>query len=571
MTRIYLAAACAGPLPPRLRDALMRLGCDQRWAERGLRLFATDDLPLRPITNGDGFVLGHLFDASGILAPEPVECGLSPCDAERLVRQSWGSYVALSRQGPRLAALRDPSGALACYYAEADGALYLTSVPHVLIDCGLMPLELDWPAIGNELAGHRTRGPSTAIRGIQELLPGTLLTYGPEGTEALEVWDPWRLAAQSTAGEAPERLEQVLSATLQAWARTTKRPLIEVSGGLDSAIVAAGVAAAAPDASLITFGAGPGDADETGYARAIAAHLGLELEVAAPRLEDVDLTRSLSSDLPRPNARAFTQAADAQSLRHGRSIGADAFVSGGGGDDVFCYLRTVLPAIDRLQAEGWRAMAQTARHIAVMNHSTYWEALSRIARRLLRGRSGKPAGELTFLSSEHVIAGIAAGPNDVDRPIPPGKADHVRGLLTIQNFLEGHARVRHAPILSPLLSQPIVECCLSIPTWRWCEDGRNRAVARQAFARHLPKVVIDRRSKGGFDGFCARLLQVHRALIREMLADGHLARQGLIDRESVDRAIRNVSPPADTITRLLRLVDVESWVASWSSRPAHRV
>ena len=570
MTQIYLAVAGTDQFSPRLRDALVRLGCGKRWTGQGLQLFSTNDLPLRPMAEGGGFVLGHVFDVSGTPAAEPVRSDLSRGGAERLVRQVWGSYVAVAWQGHRLAALRDPSGGLACYHAEADGAVYLTSVPHLLIDCGLIPVELDWPVLANSLTRQRMRGPATAIRSIRELLPGTLLTFGRERTATLEIWDPWR-HAQSTAGEAAERLEHVLSATLRAWARTTRRPLIEVSGGLDSAVVAAGIAAAAPGASLITFAAGPGDADETGYAKTIAEHLGLELEIAAPRLEEVDLTRSLSGNLPRPNARAFTQAADAQSLRHGRSIGADAFVSGGGGDDVFCYLRTVLPAIDRLQAEGWRAMAQTARHIAVMNHSTYWEALSRIARRLLRGRSGKPLGELTFLRAEHVITDLLAEPDAVDRLIPPGKADHVRGLLTIQNFLEGHARVQHAPILSPLLSQPIVECCLSIPSWRWCEDGRNRAVARQAFARHLPRIVIERRSKGGFDGFCARLLQVNRALIRDMLADGHLARQGLLDREAVDRAIRNPSPPADTITRLLSLVDVESWVASWSSRSVHRV
>lgn len=570
MTQLYLTVAGTGPFPPRLRDALVRLGCGQRWAGSGLRLFATDDLPLRPTVGGDGFVLGHLFDASGTPEAGPVECGLSRCGAERLVRGVWGSYVAVARQGHQLTVLRDPSGGLACYHVEVEDALYLTSAPHLLIDCGLIPVELDWPIIANALTRHRTRLAATALRGIRELLPGTLMTVGRESTAVLEVWDPWRHAAHSTEGEAAERLEHVLSATLQAWARTTRRPLIEVSGGLDSAVVAAGIAAAAPGASLITFAAGPGDADETDYAKAIAEHLGLDLEIAAPRLEDVDLTRSLSGDLPRPNARAFTQAADAQSLRHARSIGADAFVSGGGGDDVFCYLRTVLPAIDRLQAEGWRAMGRTARHIAVMNHSTYWEALSRIARRLLRGRSGKPAGELTFLRSDHLATEITAEPDATDRLIPPGKADHVRGLLTIQNFLEGHARVQHAPILSPLLSQPIVECCLSIPSWRWCEDGRNRAVARGAFARHLPGIVIERRSKGGFDGFCARLLQGNRTLIRDMLADGHLARQGLLDRAAVDRAIRNLSPPADMVTRLLSLVDVESWVTSWSSRPIHR-
>src|SRR3546814_15371600 len=118
--------------------------------------------------------------------------------------------------------------------------------------------------------------------------------------------------------------------------------------------------AVAPEGSSVSsFAAAPGDPDETLCAQALAQHLGLELGIVHPRVEDVDLTRSLGRDLPRPNARAFVQAADMQSLRHARAIGADAFFSGGGGDDVFCYLSTVPPAIDRLRIEGFRAMLET--------------------------------------------------------------------------------------------------------------------------------------------------------------------------------------------------------------------
>src|SRR3546814_19201965 len=91
------------------------------------------------------------------------------------------------------------------------------------------------------------------------------------------------------------------------------------------------MALAAEGASLISFASAPGDPDETLYAQALAQHLGLELEIAHPRVEDVDLTRSLGRALPRPNARAFVQAADLQSLRHPRAIGPDSFFRGGGG------------------------------------------------------------------------------------------------------------------------------------------------------------------------------------------------------------------------------------------------
>src|SRR3546814_14815300 len=89
-----------------------------------------------------------------------------------------------------------------------------------------------------------------------------------------------------------------------------------------------------------------------------------------------------------------------QSLRHARAIGADAFFSGGGGDDVFCYLRTVLPAIDRLRIEGFRAMLETTGDIARMTHANIWDALLKVTRRAIRSeerRVGK-AGVSTLTS-----------------------------------------------------------------------------------------------------------------------------------------------------------------------------
>lgn len=535
-------------------------------------LLATPDLSVRKIAGGKGLVIGDLFERSGKRAAANPDIELSPAGARKMIKDFWGSYVAIAADRDRKHVVRDPSGGLACYHLELDGLHLFTSIPHLPFDCGLMRAEIDWAEIARALAQHATRLTRTALRGIDELLPASLLTICGQRTERQSIWNPQDHACAESIDEPAQALRQSLCSTLEAWGRSLRRPLIEISGGLDSAIVAAGMARASPGASLITFAAAAGDPDETLYAKAIADHLGLDLALVRPGVAEVDLGRSLSADLPRPNARAFTQAADAQSLRHGQAIGADAFVSGGGGDDVFCYLRTILPAIDRLRVEGPRALLVSAMDIAVMNHSTFWEALYRIARRLIRRRPGTNALDLRYLSRDaasHLAPRSAQNGQGVDGCLP-GKAEHVRSVLTIHNYLEGHARAEFAPILSPLLSQPIVECCLSIPTWRWCEGGRNRAVARRAFKDRLPQPVLERRSKGHFDGFCAALFETNRGLVRSMLLDGQLARQGLLDRSTVELALRTPFPPAETIARLLALVDVESWTAAWQSRAAQR-
>lgn len=573
MTQDYLAClferGATSCLEPLLADAVAAHGCRRRLAEDNMLLFAGEDLPVRALRQSPGWIVGHLFDSERCAASPELELG-SPLDADRLIERVWGSYVLVAAAGATFEIIRDPSGGLACYHAKVGGTHYLTSMPHLLIDCGLVPVELDWTSVLHSLTRRTDRTPRTALRGIDEVLAGTRLTIGPRSTVARPVWDPLKFTRHDHEADPAERLRTALSSTLEAWGRSFHRPLIEISGGLDSAIVGAGLSPSARGASLITFAPAPGDPDETRYARAIAEHLGLPLEIARPCLHDVDLERSLSGDLPRPNARAFTQAADAQSLRYARAIGADAFVSGGGGDDVFGYLRTILPAIDRLEVQGVRAMASSALDIATMNHSTLWDALLRIGRRLIRRRPSVNRVDRRFIAAELAASSEIPAPDSVRAGCLPGKAEHVRAVMTIHNYLEGHARSQFAPLLSPLLSQPIVECCLSIPSWEWCKGGRNRATARRAFRGRLPQIVLERRSKGRFDGFCAALLDANRERVRAMLLEGGLAQQGLLDRSAIEAALATPFPSADVVSRLLVLVDVESWTSSWASRPVQR-
>lgn len=572
MKQMFLACwaphKAAASMPARLSQALARAGCTECLPIPSLRLFATADLELRTLGNG-GVVIGQLFDAAGQPAPVELDDRLFGLEREAIVDRYWGSYLAMVAAPSRARFLRDPSGGLATYHVTVGQTIYLTSSPHLLIDCAIVDLELDWKIIARSVSSHELRGVETALRGVLELLPGRAMIAGERAEPARPVWDAWASACKNRRRDAVPALEQTLTSTLAAWARTARRPLIEISGGLDSAIVAAGVAAAAPSASLLTFAAAPGDPDETAYARALAEHMGLPLEIVRPRVDDVDLTRSMGGDLPRPNARAFVQAADLLSLRRAEAIGADAFFSGGGGDDVFCYLRTILPAIDRLRSDGIQAMLATCADIAVMNHATLWEALWKAARHLARGTAHRRKAERLFLDGGALTQHLAADASPADCAMP-GKAAHVEAVLSIHNYLEGHRRAAFAPIHSPLLSQPIVECCLSIPAWLWCAKGQNRAIARQAFASRLPSILLERRSKGSFDGFCAQLFDRRRKIIAELLLEGHLAKQGLIDREPVGLALRDPFPPPDTIGRLLALVDAESWVASWVDRRLHR-
>jgi asparagine synthase (glutamine-hydrolysing) len=122
-----------------------------------------------------------------------------------------------------------------------------------------------------------------------------------------------------------------------------------------------------------------------------------------------------------------------------------------------------------------------------------------------------------------------------------------------------------APICSPLLSQPVVETCLRIPTWLWFEQGRNRSVAREAFAGLLPATVIGRRTKAAFDSLGAQIIRRNATELRSMLLDGILVRKGIADPDAIDRAFRGEIADGELVAELLGIADVEAWASGWAS------
>ncbi len=97
----------------------------------------------------------------------------------------------------------------------------------------------------------------------------------------------------------------------------------------------------------------------------------------------------------------------------------------------------------------------------------------------------------------------------------------------------------------PLLSQPLVELCLRIPTYLLIKSGRDRALARLAFERDLPTEIVRRRAKGRADQHVRNILDANLDFVRELLLDGFLVRRGLLDRAALDLYLTRSRSPAD--------------------------
>ncbi|MFN3945631.1 MAG: asparagine synthase-related protein [Allosphingosinicella sp.] len=564
-------------LDPALPDRLWRrVGLAPAFAHPRLAVLASPNCPCIEIA-GEGVVIGTLFHRHG--AARAI-ASLGETDARMIVQSGggallssfWGGYVAALAAGDGVRVLRDPSAAIPCWTAQGPGWTAFTSDAELLVACGLSAGDVDWPALARYLHGAGLPAQETALCGIAELLPGFSVGTAEACMRQSPCWSPWdHVCAAADAAPAAERLARVAMQCVAAWSGVHGKLLVSVSGGLDSSIVAAGLSRARADAVCLTmFGEDPGG-DERVHARALCERLGLPLLERSLDLDGIDISEPLGSHMPRPGDRTQALAYEHAHIAAAREIGAGAFMTGNGGDSVFGYSQSAAAIADRYLAEGlgWNVLA-TLRDVCWQTGCSLWQA-ARSAARLVSGPRGYEWRPDTLFLSPALVAALA------DRPLRhpwldapphglPGKAAHVASILRVLQCLEP-GRSRHLPVLNPLLSQPLVETCLAIPSWEWRSGGRDRSLARRAFADMLPRSILDRRVKGGPDGFAARILDHYRTEIAERLLEGHLARQNLIDRSKLEGLLAGSRPvPGEHRVRILEFVAAEAWLDSWMSR-----
>jgi asparagine synthase (glutamine-hydrolysing) len=122
------------------------------------------------------------------------------------------------------------------------------------------------------------------------------------------------------------------------------------------------------------------------------------------------------------------------------------------------------------------------------------------------------------------------------------------------------SRARNADEIDPLFSQPVIEACLRTPTYVLTAEGWDRATARYAFAGEVPPEIIRRRSKCVPEEYGKRVIAHNIAFIRELMMDGALAKQGMIDRDKLEIALSGCGVNGSGSADLLKFVSTEAWL-----------
>ncbi len=491
-----------------------------------------------------------------------------------LLRACWGSYVAFIATSAEdgVHVLRSPFGDLGCYWARSPFGILVGSDIDLLRRFGGYSLKVLWSAVVRHLVASDLHAQQTCLEGLNELLGGERLSDRAGRYTVDKPWRVWDFVDADVrirdAGEAADSVRDAVQASVAAQARSHSKILLRLSGGLDSSIVAASLAKTETPCVAVTMVTRDRGGDERRHAQSVARHMGIPLSEVIRSTDLVDLAVSEARTLPRPTARAFAQASLYVASALARQYGATAIFDGGGGDNMFAALQSPAPVADCLyRTGGWGHFWRTARSIGIAaDTGTAYVARRAIWRAATRGPAYRWHADLRLLSSK--ACAMARGATDHPWLVPPkgvlpGSAAHLALLVAASSVVQSRDPQTAIPLCSPLITQPVAEACLRVPSWLWTQDGQNRAVARNAFRGVLPSGICDRRDKGLPDSFLIELIEVNHRQISSMLFDGLLAAEGLIDTAALAETLHpaRLAKGAGYI-RVMQLVDTEAWVRS---------
>jgi asparagine synthase (glutamine-hydrolysing) len=447
----------------------------------------------------------------------------------------------------------------------------------------LAPLKLpaftaNWHYLAAFIYSSQLQIRECAYKEIKEVLSGDCLVMSGLAVRQSVIWDPRDICRQRQIvryDEAVTELREVAQTCIDAWAAIYNPVLHSLSGGFDSAVVLGCLShsSSKPRITCVNQYAREHDEDERRYAR-------LAADRAQVRLVELDMasvtncfdTRLLAAPrMPKPSGLILSRLLEIQTINQlAAGIGSRTLWTGQGGDHIFLQTTAMTSAGDYLATRGCgRGLVAAIRDAALLSRQPYWAVLkAACAAAFKRGGRGSspsraPARTSFFLDpaalpervDEYVAHPWASPATDV----PGGKQAQIRVLSEVLNRHRPLPGLELAPQHHPLLSQPLMEMCLQIPTYLLVEGGRERALAREAFADRIPTEIIQRRDKGSVIGHAIEMIRRGETFIRELLLNGVLAEAGIIRPDELEPYLDGSPFDEDVFLPFVACLAAEVW------------
>ena len=470
---------------------------------------------------------------------------------ERCVEELNGMFAFVIHDRPRgvLFGARDRFGIKPLYLARPGGGFAFASELKALLTVPGIERDVDRESVFHYLSLRFVPGERSILRGVQRLPAAHRFTYDL-GTRTLDVQRWWRLEFEPDHGpdraEWVERLRETLRGAVARWSLADVPIACSLSGGLDSSAVTA-LLAESGHADLRTYTLGFTDAEdeelnELPLARALAERYGTEhheVVVDASELLDDLLSMVWSLDEPYggglPSWYVFRTIADDVKVAH----------TGTGGDELFGNYRRFVPfetgrlarfrqSVRRYHFEpSYYFPDDEKRELFDSNGENTADLLQRVYD---ESGSRSPRDSVLYLDMSTQLT---------------DEFLHMTDRFSMAHSLEAR---------TPFLDNELVELVARIPPELRTSANDPKGLLRDAVADLLTPAHLEA-PKRGFVFPLARWLRGElRPLAERLLADEHLARQGLFRPGLAQRYLQpHLDGRVDESERLWPLLMFQLW------------
>ncbi len=492
-----------------------------------------------PSTDGMVCIIGRAFDVGG------------NSNSTKAVHRYWGGFIAVTvgADGRVVRVYRDPTGRIECWRASFAGFDLLFSHLEDVLPLISGSLTINWDYLAFHLTNRWLHNEETGYREILELLPGDELCYNCDNFSVARKWHPASFIAEphSTIEDARSAMRLAAERAVGNWANLYRSILLDLSGGLDSAIILGLLRRHArhPDVVGVNYVIKHAEGDEREYAKDAAELHTISVVERDPAEGLNQPSPNFALRLLRPAIRTVPLGYDSVCISAQKTLKRDTFFSGTGGDHVFYDHLSTTASVDYYRARGFRGLLKEMHLLAQISRSTIWSAVGAMYAEI-RSNDGDAVQALMrkgarYFKKNPFLTEDGFNALDYDRfvhPVvlelaqsaTPSRLVQIINLIELQKHYWRYGRADEADETHPLFSQPLLEASLQTPCDWFCAGGIQRGLARSAFSDLLPESILTRRFKSSNSSHWLTAVARQLPHFRSLLLDGALAKSGLLER-----------------------------------------
>lgn len=501
-----------------------------------------------------------------------------------LTSNFWGRYNAILHDCSKNSTLiiQDPSGSLPMYYYENNSFIIVFTQMEDFYKLRLTELTFNLTHILSYGINHLLDYKDTGFNEIKKVIRGTSLSVDSHIVKHNTLWRAENFIDRDKKWEINDtqhELRETVEFCISMWARTVGKCGIMLSGGLDSTILLAALkkSLSLDDITAVHYYYPNGiDSDERKFARLAAETAGIRM-IETDTGNNVDNLKNIQNT--KQNAEPIGNLGSILTGPFNTSVASEnsfsTYFMGYGGDMVFCQNGTH-SVEDYLWYNGWNlGFIGQCINSSLLTKESAWRILIRSVSKHIFQKQPTisdilPLPEvdifkkdiLSDIDLESRLGHLTEGINNISL----AKLNHVVNSRCIEYHESPRLYGQNYSVISPFISQPIVELVLSIPTWLFSYNGVSRGLIRRSFAQDIPSNIVKRQSKGGGEDYMERLFSHNKSFLREIFMEGELMNMGLLDNKSVE-SIFDPESSCNVLlkNRLLLCLDLEIWLRHWKN------